>query len=170
VKYYLTKTHVLLEKLERPNEDFSVGDVVDVLLHLELDRYMGFLNCLLTCLIAGCCKGNRFLMKKRCSPTSKYTERITKGKLSPNVEVGKKLTIITDQYNLIFDYRIMESQPDSEMVKPTVESLATKNSIRCLGFDKGFWLKDNKALLEKPVEKVVMPKKGKCWEIFILNY
>lgn len=59
-----------------------------------------------------------------------YTEWITKGKLSPNVELGKKLSITTDQYNLIVDYRIMENQSDSEMVKPIAQALATRYSIR----------------------------------------
>ncbi|NLO01693.1 MAG: hypothetical protein GX126_05140, partial [Bacteroidales bacterium] len=46
-----------------------------------------------------------------------YTEWITKGKLRPNVELGKKLAITTDQYNLILDYRVMDHQSDSGIVK-----------------------------------------------------
>jgi hypothetical protein len=91
-----------------------------------------------------------------------YTEWITKGKMNPNVELGKKLAITTDQYNLIVDYRIMENQSDPEMVKPITESLTRTYRIRSWSFDKGFWHKENKALLEEHVEKVVMPKKGKC--------
>jgi len=91
-----------------------------------------------------------------------YTEWITKGKLHPNVELGKKLAITTDQYNLIVDYRILENQSDPEMVKPIAESLIGLYLIRSWSFDKGFWHKENKAMLEEHVEKVVMPKKGKC--------
>ena len=91
-----------------------------------------------------------------------YTEWITKGKMHPNVELGKKLAITTDQYNLIVDYRIMEDQSDPEMVKPIAESLIGLYLIRSCSFDKGFWHKENKAMLEEHVEKVVMPKKGKC--------
>jgi len=32
---------------------------------------------------------------------------------------------------------------------------------RSWSFDKGFWKKENKAMLEEHVDKVVMPKKGK---------
>ena len=36
------------------------------------------------------------------------------------------------------------------------------NLERSWSFDKGFWHKDNKDLLEEHVDKIVMPKKGKC--------
>jgi hypothetical protein len=91
-----------------------------------------------------------------------YTEWIKKGKMNPNVELGKKLAITTDQYNLIVDYRILENQHDVEMVKPIAEDLIQSHRIKSWSFDKGFWHKENKALLEEHVEKVVMPKKGKC--------
>ncbi|MDF1574240.1 MAG: transposase [Bacteroidales bacterium] len=90
-----------------------------------------------------------------------YTEWVTKGKLHPNVELGKKLSITTDQYHLIVDYRIMENHSDSEVVKPIVEDMTEKYNLRSWSFDKGYWHKDNKALLEEHVERVVMPKKGK---------
>lgn len=35
-----------------------------------------------------------------------YTEWINKGKRHPNVELGKKLLITTNQYGLIIDYLI----------------------------------------------------------------
>ena len=42
--------------------------------------------------------------EKMFSVFETYTEWITKGKLPPSVELGKKLGITTDQYNLIVDY------------------------------------------------------------------
>ncbi len=91
-----------------------------------------------------------------------YTEWIKKGKLHPNVELGKKLAITTDQVNLIVDYRIMKNQSDVEVVKPIAEELISRYNIRSWSFDKGFWHQENKALLVGDVDKVVMPKKGKC--------
>jgi len=76
--------------------------------------------------------------------------------LHPNVELGKKLAITTDQYNLIVDYRIMENQSDSEMVKPIADDLIVLYRIRSWSFDKGFWYKENKDMLEEHVEKVIM--------------
>ena len=137
-------------------------DETDALLITILIRYMEFLDKFIDQL------DRRILQEEKIPHEEKlfsifeeYTEWISKGKLHPNVELGKMLTITTDQYNLIVDYRVMEAQSDSEMVKPIVEDLTSRYNIRSWSFDKGYWHKDNKALLEEHVEKVVMPKKGK---------
>jgi len=163
VRYYLSKARALQDKLERSKEDFPTGDIMDVLIHLELDRYMDFLDKHIDLLERRVIKGEQIPHEEKMfSIFEEYTEWITKGKSHPNVELGKNLVITTDQYHLIIDYRIMEHQSDSEMVKLIAEDLTDLYNIRSWSFDKGFWHKDNKALLEEHVDKVVMPKKGKC--------
>ena len=163
VRYYLSKARALQDKLERSKEDLPTGDIMDVLIHLELDRYMDLLDKHIDLLERRVIKGEKIPHEEKVfSIFEEYTEWITKGKSHPNVELGKMLAITTDQYNLIIDYRIMENQSDSEMVKPIAEDLTGLYNIISWSFDKGFWHKDNKALLEEHVEKVVMPKKGKC--------
>lgn len=163
VRYYLSKARALQDKLERSKEDLPTGDIMDVLIHLELDRYMDLLDKHIDLLERRVIKGEKIPHEEKVfSIFEEYTEWITKGKSHPNVELGKMLAITTDQYNLIIDYRIMEHQSDSEMVKPIAEDLTGLYNIISWSFDKGFWHKDNKALLEEHVEKVVMPKKGKC--------
>jgi hypothetical protein len=130
---------------------------------LALERYMDLLDKHIDLLERRVIKGEQIPHEEKTfSIFEEYTEWITKGKMHPNVELGKKLAITTDQYNLIVDYRIMENQSDPEMVKPIAESLIGLYLIRSWSFDKGFWHKENKAMLEEHVEKVVMPKKGKC--------
>ncbi|MCP4159588.1 MAG: ISNCY family transposase [Deltaproteobacteria bacterium] len=90
-----------------------------------------------------------------------YTEWITKGKLRPNVELGKKVLICTDQYNLIIDWEIAENQADVDLSIPMVDRLLRKYIIESLSFDKGFWNKENNELLQLYIPEVVMPKKGK---------
>ena len=163
VRYYLSKARALQDKLERSKEDLPTGDIMDVLIHLELDRYMDLLDKHIDLLDRRVIKGEQIPHEEKIfSIFEEYTEWVTKGKLHPNVELGKKLAITTDQYNLIVDYRIMENQSDSEMVKPIAEDLTELYNIRSWSFDKGFWHKENKALLEEHVDKIVMPKKGKC--------
>ncbi|MCD6322513.1 MAG: ISNCY family transposase [Clostridiales bacterium] len=163
VRYYLSKARALQDKLERSKEDLPTGDMMDVFIHLELDRYMDFLDKHIDLLERRVIKGEKIPHDEKIfSIFEEYTEWITKGKSHPNVELGKMLAITTNQYNLIIDYRIMEHQSDSEMVKPIAEDLTDLYNIRSWSFDKGFWHKDNKALLEEHVDKVVMPKKGKC--------
>jgi len=163
VRYYLSKARALKDKLEASKEKIPQRDITDLLIMLELERYMDFLNKLIDLLERRVIKGEKIPHDEKIfSIFEEYTEWIKKGKFHPNVELGKMMAITTDQYNLIVDYRIMEHQSDSEMVKPIAEDLTGLYNIRSWSFDKGFWHKDNKALLEKSVGRVIMPKKGKC--------
>jgi IS5 family transposase len=166
VRSYLSKARALQDKLERSKEDLPTGDVIDVLIHFELDRYMELLDKHIDLLERRLIKGEQIPHEEKVfSIFEDYTEWITKGKLHPNVELGKKLAITTDQYNLILDYRIMDHQSDPEIIKELAGYLTALFPIKSWSFDKGFWHKDNKAILEICVEKVVMPKKGKCNKI-----
>jgi hypothetical protein len=91
-----------------------------------------------------------------------YTEWINKGKLRPNVELGKKVNITTDQYQLIIDWQTMNHQSDSDIVVALADRLAPIFKIGTWSFDKGYWHPDNRTLLEMVVPDVIMPKKGKC--------
>ena len=99
--------------------------------------------------------------EKMFSIFEQYTEWITKGKQHRKVELGKKLCLTTDQNNLIVDYRIMDHQADSQIVIEIAAALLSKYKISTWSFDKGFYHKDNKAILADEVGKVIMPKKGK---------
>lgn len=161
VRYYLTKARALQDKLK--NSKLPLLDEMDMLILISLGRYMEFSDKFIDLLDRRVLQGEQIPHEEKVfSIFEGYTEWITKGKLSPNVELGKKLAITTDQYNLIVDYRIMEDQSDVKMVKPIAEDLLPRYDVKSWSFDKGFWHKENKALLEKHVDKVVMPKKGKC--------
>lgn len=93
-----------------------------------------------------------------------YTEWISKGKQNPNVELGKKILISTDQWGLIIDYKIAEKEADSEMYLPMVDRLINRfgdHAIKALSTDKGFYSKDNKELASMYIDQVIQPKKGK---------
>lgn len=88
---------------------------------------------------------------------------INKGKSNPNVELGKKLAITTNQYHLIVDYRIMKYIADSEILTDIATDLLKRlKNIKSWSFDKGYWSKENKELLAPEVGKLILPKKGKC--------
>ena len=160
VRHYLTKARALQHKLK--NSSFPLIDEMDALILINLFRYMEFLDKFIDQLDRRVLQDEKIPHgEKLFSIFEEYTEWITKGKSHPNVELGKMLAITTDQYNLIVDYRIMEHQSDSEMVRPIAEELTSQYNIVSWSFDKGYWHKDNKVLLEEHVNKVVMPKKGK---------
>jgi len=90
-----------------------------------------------------------------------YTEWVKKGKSRPNVELGKKLLITTDQYDLIVDYQILNDQQDRDFVLELASRVLASHTVASWSFDKGFWAKENKELLQLVVPKVVLPKLGK---------
>lgn len=160
---YLTKAKALYQKFEKSKDTFPQLDIVDVIIYMELERFLELLQKHIDLLERRVVKGEEIPHhEKMFSIFEDYTEWITKGKMHPNVELGKKAAITTDQFHLIVDYRIMEHQADSEIVKDVAAEIIEHYKIYSWSFDKGFWQKDNHAFLKTSVEKVIMPKKGKC--------
>lgn len=112
---------------------------------------------------------NRRLILKETIPASEkiysifetYTEWITKGKLRPSVELGKRLNITTDQFHLIIDWEISNQTADVDMLLPLVDRLISKYEIHSLSADKGYFKKEYRDLISMFIPLVVIPKKGK---------
>jgi len=162
-KAYLTKAKALYAKLEKDKDNFPQDDVTDYVIITELERFMELLEKHIDLLERRVIKGEQIPHEEKMfSIFEEYTEWVTKGKLRPNVELGKKLAITTDQFNLIVDYQIMEHQADSEIVPELADRISSLYNVESWSFDKGFWKKENKEKLSAFVETLVLPKKGKC--------
>lgn len=162
-KKYLTKAKALYNKLEKSKNTYPQTDVVDLVIVMELERFMQLLIKHIDLLERRIIKGEKIPHEEKMfSIFEQYTEWITKGKMHPNVELGKKTAITTDQFNLIVDYQIMENQSDSEIVPELSERIFSRYGVNSWSFDKGFWHKNNKVLLSENVENLTLPKKGKC--------
>ena len=95
-----------------------------------------------------------------------HTEWVNKGKSRPNVELGHRLLIATDQYGMIHDYKIMFGADEAAEVAPLADRLIAKlgqENISSFSFDRGFSSIENRELLEftMPDTDIIMPKKGK---------
>jgi hypothetical protein len=93
-----------------------------------------------------------------------HTEWIQKGKQRPNVELGHRLLIATDQHQLIQDYDSPLGQADVDQSIPVADRLLGRygpGSLASLSFDKGFTRREDRELLSLYVPTVVMPKRGK---------
>lgn len=162
-KSYLAKAKALYNKLENSKSDYPQSDIADMVIIMELERFMQLLHKHIDLLERRVIKGEEIPHdEKMFSIFEQYTEWVTKGKLRPNVELGKKTAITTDQFNLIVDYQVMENQADSEIVPELSERIFSRYGVASWSFDKGFWHKNNKILLSEKVETLVLPKKGKC--------
>jgi hypothetical protein len=162
---YLQKAVLLDKKLQKSLQELQsiCTTLADYKEYFELEKYSNYL-----------CKHidltQRRLIDKETIPHHEkmfsifetYTEWITKGKQNPSFELGKRFTITTNQYGLIQDYEIMNKTTDSEIVITIVDRILCKNKIKSISFDKGYYSKENKELLQLEIEMVVLPKKGKC--------
>ena len=161
-RQYLIKSGALKNKVEQTKDNLPVGELIDLAKAMELDRFLELIDKHMNLVDRRLLKGEKIPHEEKLfSIFEEYTEWITKGKSRPNVELGKKLSITTDQYGLIIDYHIMENESDSEIVLSTADRVLLNYKIKSWSFDKGYWHKDNKWLLSTMVGKVIMPKKGK---------
>jgi IS5 family transposase len=93
-----------------------------------------------------------------------HTEWIAKGKQRPNVELGHKLLLATDQNQLIQDYAVLMGAAEVDQSIPVTDRLLGRygaGSVVSLSFDKGFTRAADRELLGLYVPEVVMPKRGK---------
>lgn len=93
-----------------------------------------------------------------------HAEWIKKGKANNKVEIGHNILVATDQFDFILYHKVIEKQADVELSIPLADKLISlygEQTFYSISFDKGFWKKENKELLQLYFEQVIMPKKGK---------
>jgi transposase, IS5 family len=93
-----------------------------------------------------------------------HTEWIQKGKQRPNVELGHRLLIATDQQQLIQDYAVLMQEAEVDQSIPVTDRLLGRygaQGVASVSFDKGFTRAADRELLSLYVPEVVMPKRGK---------
>jgi len=159
---YLQKANTLAKKVEDAIKKFPIEDAADLAESLAITHYLGLMRKHIDLVHRRLIKGESIPHEEKMfSIFEDYTELIKKGKTRPNVELGKKLAITTDQYNLIIDFQILDKEQDRQMVEKLVKRLMEYYSIKSWSFDKGYWTKENKELLSQHVSQVIMPKLGK---------
>ena len=92
-----------------------------------------------------------------------HTEWIQKGKQRPNVELGHRLLIATDQQQLIQDYAVLQGEAEVDQSVPVADRLLGRygaGGVASLSFDKGFTRAADRELLGLYIPEVVMPKRG----------
>jgi hypothetical protein len=159
---YINKANALYAKLEKELPQLPIVDDQDLELVISLEYFMQLLLKHINLVDRRIIKGETIPHEEKMfSIFETYTEWIKKGKSRPSVELGKKLAITTDQFDLIVDYQVMDHEQDRDIVIALADRLLTKYKIESWSFDKGYWGKENKQLLQLEVPKVIMPKLGK---------
>lgn len=159
---YIIKAKALLSKLEQTKPNLEISELADLAYLMSLEYFMSMLDKHIGLVERRLLKGESIPHEEKLfSIFETYTEWISKGKINRKVELGKRLSITTDQYGLIIDYHLHEKETDSEIVLDIADRVLNRYKIDIWSFDKGYWHKDNKELLKDEVRKLIMPKKGK---------
>lgn len=159
---YIKKSKAFYLKLKEELPTFPIQDDQDLVLIITLEYFMQLLSKHIDLVNRRVIKGETIPHEEKVfSIFETYTEWVKKGKSRPNIELGKKLAITTDQYDLIVDYQIMDQEQDRDIVISLADRLLAIYKIQSWSFDKGYWRKENKQLLQTQVPKVIMPKLGK---------
>ncbi len=157
---YLTKSKAFEKKIY--SLDFPIEDLEDLRWIFVIEHFKDLVTKHIDLIDRRILKGETIPHEEKLfSVFEVHTEWVKKGKSRPNVELGKKLNITTDQYNLIIDFQIMDNEQDRDIVLEVADRVLQKYKVESWSFDKGYWRKDNKEILKLEVEKVIMPKLGK---------
>ena len=91
-----------------------------------------------------------------------HTEWIVKGKAGVAQELGLLVNVVKDQFGFILHHKVVEKQKDVQvtvdMVKETQQRFP---DLKACSFDKGYYSSENKENLEKILDHVILPKKGR---------
>jgi transposase, IS5 family len=159
---YLRKARALMYKLDQELPLLPQQDLHDGMLYMSLEHFMSLMYKHIDLVDRRILKGETIPHEEKLfSIFETYTEWVKKGKMHPNVELGKKLLITTDQYDLIVDYQILNNEQDRDIVIGLSDRVLSKYKTESWSFDKGFWRKENKNHLQQKISKVVMPKLGR---------
>jgi IS5 family transposase len=162
-KNYLKKARALVSKIEKELPLMPLRDTADFDVYCMIEHFLNLMKFHIDLVNRRIINGEKIPHEeKMMSVFETYTEMIIKGKSRPNVELGLKLAITTDQNNLIVDFEIMQQKVDSEIVIGLADRLLNRyKEIESWSFDKGYWNKENKALLELEIKHVILPKLGR---------
>ena len=160
---YISKSRLLVEKLVLAQGNLPLGDMFDLAKSMELDMYKQLLVKHIDLVERRIVKGEKIPHgEKMMSIFEDYTEWVAKGKFRPSVELGKKVSITTDQFHLIVHHKVMSGEQDKDVVVEIADAVLHKyKRISSMSFDKGHWRAENKALLELEIPHVVLPKLGR---------
>ena len=169
VKEYLRQAKNLLEKVEEVIKNPPIAldkEQVIMVIIKDLMKYKNYVTKFTDQIERRLLKGEVIPSEEKIfSIFEEHTEWLTKGKLNKKVELGLLLLVTTDQYQFIVDYKVMEKQRDAAQVGDLCDRIKKNYSgdtINSHSFDKGFWSKDNFAILQKTeIKQVILPKKGR---------
>jgi len=92
-----------------------------------------------------------------------HTEWISKGKAGVPMELGLKVCVVEDTQGYLLHHQVMQQQTDDQIAIDLIsETQARYPNLKVCSFDKGFHSPENQIELANKLDRVVLPKKGRC--------
>jgi IS5 family transposase len=92
-----------------------------------------------------------------------HTEWISKGKAGVPVELGLKVCIVEDTQGYLLHHQVMQQETDDQIAIELITQTQDRYpDLRVCSFDKGFHSPENQVELAKKLDRLVLPKKGRC--------
>lgn len=167
VEELLTSYDQIIKKVELSLVECKSSDSLKIQsLGIELFMYYEYLKKFTDQLNRRILQGEKIPHKEKVfSIFEPEVEWLQKGKQNNKVELGHNVLVTTDQYNFILDYKLMLKEKDNSQPLPLLGRLQERYSsgyqIGSISFDRGFYSKLSKEGLEKVIDKVIMPSKGR---------
>jgi IS5 family transposase len=160
---YLEQAEGYLERARTTRLHLEIGCGVPALLLQELDGYMRHAERQIDQIRRRVLRGERIAhAEKVFSIFQPHTEWIHKGKAGVPVELGVRVAVVEDSDRFILHHRVMEKTTDDQIAVPIVADTQERfPALRAISMDKGFHSPRNQAALQRMLERVVLPKKGK---------
>jgi len=111
-------------------------------------------------------KGERIPHQEKVfSIFEEHTEWISKGKAGVPQELGLKVCVVEDQYGFFIHHLVMRNSTDEKVGVPLIEATRKRypQLVSC-SFDKNFYTPENRKQLERMLDLLVLPKKGRLSE------
>jgi hypothetical protein len=165
-KEYLRLARQLNDKILKSKEIIYEGltDMQSLIVLMALDYYHSMLIKHIDLVERRLIKGEIIPHEEKLfSIFEPHAEWIKKGKANNKVEIGHNILVATDQFDFMLTHKVIEKQVDVNLSIPLADELFLlygEESFYSISFDKGFWKKEYKELLQLNFEKVIMPKKG----------
>lgn len=162
-KAYVDAAEWYLEKVAATLELMVSGNLLTTISHIMIEHYMEHAKRQIDQIRRRVLNGETIPHSEKVfSIFEEHTEWISKGKAGVPQELGLRVCIVEDQHGFYLNHLVMKKTTDEKVAIALIEE--TKKiypQLSSCSFDKGFYSPRNKEALEKILDFVVLPKKGK---------
>ena len=129
----------------------------------EIERFMGHARRQMDQISRRVVQGEKIPHEEKVfSLFEEHTEWVSKGKAGVPVELGLRVCVVEDRLGFVLHHQVMEQQTDEKVTVDMVKAAQARfPGLHACSFDKGFYTPDNRQHLQRLLDEVVLPKKGK---------